>query len=517
MSTLLSTDMHIKRSTTKVHAPPGGQTSISLNSWEQHTPSKPKKEDNKVVKPAAAEKVEKEEVVEESKAEPEVVYPATNFNVALVVLDGPAADVFIRATQKTLTTFGVVRFTVTKVPYLNLLVRSAQKLLGETDGVIVEGVVASKDSAVVSSITASLFQLGIQTQKAVIAGLIVSDDELEGKALAAAESEDFGKQAAASLDIQTPEVVAMAPASAHTKPIPPISEVTDTEELLNRFRETLKARGASGIFGLQRKFKIIDDDNSKSISLAEFTKAIGEHALSWSPEQISSVFNFFDSDRSGSISFDEFIVGVRGTLNERRQQLVLQAFEIMDADKSGVLDLSDVKAKYNGKKHPDVIAGRRTEDEILKEFLDTFDQGEKDGKVTPQEFCKYYANLSASIDEDDYFELMIRNAWHISGGEGWCANSTCRRVLVTHADGRQTVEEIKNDLGLDAKDKDGMIARLKEQGITDITGIDLFGAADNTTPATKAAPANSRPQTAPAATQNNRRRAPGGAASIVLG
>ncbi len=38
---------------------------------------------------------------------------------------------------------------------------------------------------------------------------------------------------------------------------------------------------------------------------------------------------------------------------------------------------------------------------------------------------------------------MIRNAWRISGGEGWCANSSCRRVLVTHNDGRQTVQEIK--------------------------------------------------------------------------
>lgn len=63
--------------------------------------------------------------------------------------------------------------------------------------------------------------------------------------------------------------------------------------------------------------------------------------------------------------------------------------------------------------------------------------------MTVKEFCKYYANLSSSIDEDDYFELMIRNAWHISGGEGWCANTTCRRVLVTHKDGTQTVEEIK--------------------------------------------------------------------------
>ena len=79
-----------------------------------------------------------------------------------------------------------------------------------------------------------------------------------------------------------------------------------------------------------------------------------------------------------------------------------------------------------------------------REFLDTFDVGGvKDGKVTPEEFCNYYANVSASIDNDDYFELMIRNAWHISGGEGWCANTSNRRVLVTHTDGRQTVEEVK--------------------------------------------------------------------------
>lgn len=68
---------------------------------------------------------------------------------------------------------------------------------------------------------------------------------------------------------------------------------------------------------------------------------------------------------------------------------------------------------------------------------------EKDGKVTPSEFIKYYSNVSASIDNDDYFELMIRNAWHISGGKGWCENSSCRRVLVTHKDGHQSVQEVK--------------------------------------------------------------------------
>ena len=86
-----------------------------------------------------------------------------------------------------------------------------------------------------------------------------------------------------------------------------------------------------------------------------------------------------------------------------------------------------------------------------------------DGKVTQQEFENYYSNVSSSIDNDDYFELMIRNAWHISGGTGWAANSANRRVLATAADGSQSVQEIQNDLGLKSDDKAGMIARLRAQ------------------------------------------------------
>ncbi|CAM9925082.1 unnamed protein product, partial [Sphacelaria rigidula] len=29
-------------------------------------------------------------------------------------------------------------------------------------------------------------------------------------------------------------------------------------------------------------------------------------------------------------------------------------------------------------------------------------------QVTPQEWCRYYGMVSAGIDEDDYFELMMR-------------------------------------------------------------------------------------------------------------
>ena len=233
--------------------------------------------------------------------------------------------------------------------------------------------------------------------------------------------------------------------------------------LITKLKTELKSRGAHGIHGLGRKFRIMDDDGSKSLSMAEFKKAMKECTLELEERELQSLFKFFDKDGSGSISFDEFLNGVRDPMNERRLALVRMAFKKIDADGNGILEAADVVHAYDASKHPDVISGKMTEDQVFRGFLDNFDVGgEKDGCVTPQEFENYYANVSASIDNDDYFELMIRNAWHISGGEGWCANTSNQRVLVTHADGRQTVEEIKDDLGVTS---DQYSANLRGQGI----------------------------------------------------
>ena len=73
---------------------------------------------------------------------------------------------------------------------------------------------------------------------------------------------------------------------------------------------------------------------------------------------------------------------------------------------------------YDAGYHPDVQSGRKSHEEVLKEFMGVWETHRKDGIVTIEEFEDYYKDISASIDRDDYFELMIRNAWHIAGGEG---------------------------------------------------------------------------------------------------
>jgi len=106
----------------------------------------------------------------------------------------------------------------------------------------------------------------------------------------------------------------------------------------------------------------------------------------------------------------------------------------MDKDGSGTLDINDIRGTYNAKQHPDVKAGKRTEDEILGEFLDTFEDhfcdckgnaDSRDGRITQQEWLEYYNNVSMSIDRDDYFQLMMNNTWNLDNSrvtkKGWGA------------------------------------------------------------------------------------------------
>ncbi len=86
---------------------------------------------------------------------------------------------------------------------------------------------------------------------------------------------------------------------------------TTTQQHLEQLRSQLKARGARGIVGLQRKFRIIDDDNSKTLNLVEFKKAIKECGLNLTELQLSQLFAAFDRDRNGVIDYDEFLTIAR--------------------------------------------------------------------------------------------------------------------------------------------------------------------------------------------------------------
>lgn len=125
--------------------------------------------------------------------------------------------------------------------------------------------------------------------------------------------------------------------------------------------------------GISKKFKIADDDNSKALNQAEFKKAMHDFRIGLNDKQVGIAYKVFDRDGSGEISYDEFLRSVVGRMNQTRVAVCKKAYSIMDINQSGMLDINDIRQSYNAKSHPDVKAGKKTEDDILNEFLDTFE------------------------------------------------------------------------------------------------------------------------------------------------
>ena len=79
----------------------------------------------------------------------------------------------------------------------------------------------------------------------------------------------------------------------------------------------------------------------------------------------------------------------------------------------GFLTIDNIKDIYSVSKHPAVIAGKMSKEEALQEFLNSFEgtEGNRDGKVTLDEWIRHYEEVSCSIDSDDYFGTMIAQTW----------------------------------------------------------------------------------------------------------
>ena len=206
--------------------------------------------------------------------------------------------------------------------------------------------------------------------------------------------------------------------------------------------------------------QICDVNKNGQLDLEEFEKCCRLNNLGLTSQDIGVLYRHFDRDRSGGVSYNEFLRVVRGRLSPVRKQMVKKIFDVLDkcaararharhartracarcppaarplrlsapphrrpappprlayrlGGERGFLTIQNIEGIYSVSKHPAVMAGKMTKEEALQEFLNSFEgeEGNRDGKVTLDEWVRHYEEVSSSIDSDDYFGTMMSGAW----------------------------------------------------------------------------------------------------------
>ena len=100
-------------------------------------------------------------------------------------------------------------------------------------------------------------------------------------------------------------------------------------------------------------------------------------------------------------------------MTAKRMDLVNQAWSTCIATNGErEVPVSVVQQKIYPTMNPDVFSGKKTFQQVVNEVPDHWDRN-SDEMVSHGEFMEYYRDISAGLPDDEHFEMVIRNSWHL--------------------------------------------------------------------------------------------------------
>lgn len=236
----------------------------------------------------------------------------------------------------------------------------------------------------------------------------------------------------------------------------------------------LQQGGTHGVNSLSRVLRATDASRNGPISAAELELGFNRFGLQMDRDDVKMLLKAVDKAGGGkNLTVNQFIAAFRGDVSSARVRAIDAAFDFLDRPRSGCIEAHDIQRLYDGKHHPEVLAGRLLSSQATTDFLSHFNV-DQNGAISRKDFIEYYKNVSSSIDNDEYFEMMLRGAWRLPGASGWTEDTVKKRILVTHVDNQQEVVNLQCRGSLDIRDHAAVIRQLEKQGIIKVRTFRLY-------------------------------------------
>lgn len=96
-------------------------------------------------------------------------------------------------------------------------------------------------------------------------------------------------------------------------------------------------------------------------------------------------------------------------MSATRTNAINKAFAKLDPGRKGATDFKTFQKTYIVDKHPKYQNGDYTKDQIFQKILGNF----ANDTVTKEDFLNYYSAISAQIERDIYFDLLMRECYNL--------------------------------------------------------------------------------------------------------
>lgn len=215
------------------------------------------------------------------------------------------------------------------------------------------------------------------------------------------------------------------------------ASVDNRKAIIESFRRILASRGVRGVIGLAQQLRIADLEKYGEIDANDFIHVIQNLKIPISSTDIRSLFELFSKDKKSKINYIEFMRAIKGEMDSNRRGLVEFAFKKLDKDNTGTVTIRDFLGAYCAQNHPLVRAGKRTGEQMLTEFIETFEMnksllgGSSDMIVTKEEFLDYYDSVSASVEDNKSFEDLIVSTWRLYNEEAKATDTSPKKPAVS--------------------------------------------------------------------------------------
>ena len=192
----------------------------------------------------------------------------------------------------------------------------------------------------------------------------------------------------------------------------------NNDNTIEKIRQKLKARGLRGLLYLHRQF-ILSCPNINKISFNQFKNILlGQHIILNDSEYSEIYYKYYNNN---TFLLSLFIREFKKKLNEDKLYYVENAYSILDRNGNEKVPIEYINKCYDAKNHPDVLSGKKNEEEQLLEFIECFeinfdllneDNNNNNNIVDFEIFANFYEYVAFIYNNTKQFGIIIQSTFH---------------------------------------------------------------------------------------------------------